>query len=436
MADLDDLILDQTIRRRLGEPGTVRRVDRTAESPMGAFRALAERVSGGGIVLVAVTDGIPGHFSLRGPDGQTVVFHERQLEVCAFLYGITLDQRLEARLREDVFEATVLRLIAEFLLQRGHGDQAISTLAKSRRVQGGLSLYGPIIGDLEDLERDERYMVEWFFALGHEIGHNLAPELARDLEGLEFYDADFIEDLRDTILDRRFSQQSKELLEDIIRRGDVGDGPLSHASVQVLREEAVADLFSLICMSEAWSVLCSDRVGRDYFPHRLLFESIVSMSSVMVVEQCRMMVGWFSSMLGEVESQPLMLAGVAFQVRMNLLPLTVRDPGVQEFLTARYPSFAAFAHLDEAVFSKAMRFLQARSLELGPPFERARYFLSSTEFRDARHVQDYLESVASDRTEAHDARTFLRVARHLDSPWLDAMHDVVDGGQPPIVTPR
>jgi hypothetical protein len=402
---------------------------------MGTFRTLAERISGRSIVLVTVTDGIPGHFSLQGQDGQTAVFHERQLEVCAFLYGMTLDQRLDARLREDVFEATVLRLISEFLLQRGHGDQAIATLARSRRIQGGLFLYGPTISDLKSLERDERYMVEWFFALGHEIGHGLTPQLARDLEGLESNDADFIAELVDAILDRRFSGESIRLLKDIIRRGDIDDGPRSHAGVQRLREEAVADLFSLICMSQAWRVICSD-VGRDYIPHRLLFEAMVSMSSVMIIEQCRIMASWFSTMAGEVESQPLMLVGVALQARINLLQLTARDPGVQEFLTAQYPSFAAFAYLDETVFSNAMRFLQARSLELESPFKRARDFLSSAEFRDPRHVQDYLESVATDRTEAEDARAFLRVARHLDSPWLDVLRDVVAGGQPPIVTPR
>jgi hypothetical protein len=122
MNAFDDLILDQSIRRRIGEPGTVTRVERPARSTLATFRDLAERSSRSSIDLVTVTDGIPGHFSLQGRDQQTVVFHHRQLEVCAFLYGLTLEQRFEQELLEALFEATTMRLIAEFLLQ---GDTPI-----------------------------------------------------------------------------------------------------------------------------------------------------------------------------------------------------------------------------------------------------------------------------------------------------------------------
>jgi hypothetical protein len=125
----DELILEQSIRRRVGVPGSVVRVDRDSRLPLAAFRAVAESAGGGPFQLVAVSDGVPGHFSLRGGGSRTVVFHQRQVEVCAQLYGLTTEQRFDASLLGNVFEGAMLRLVAEFLLQGGHGDQALSTLA-------------------------------------------------------------------------------------------------------------------------------------------------------------------------------------------------------------------------------------------------------------------------------------------------------------------
>jgi hypothetical protein len=435
MSALDDLILDQSIRRRVGEPGVVTRIDRTGASPLAAFRGVAAAAGGGDIELVTVTDGIPGHFGLRGRDSHTVVFHQRQVEVCAFLYGLTTEDRFEAQLLADVFEGIMLRLVAEFLLQGGHGDQALSTLARSRQVQGGVVLHGPTVEQLADLDRDERYLVEWFFALGHEIGHNLTPDTAQALHGLDWFAPETVEQVVDAILDGRFSADSAAVLKDIIRRGDDGAAPLSHASAAVLRDEAVADLFAVACLSEAWTGFCADATGRAYQPERLLFESLLSMSSVMAIEQCRIMAGWFSDNSSESENQTLMLAGVALQVRMNLLRLVLSDPDVLESLVPRYPSLAAFAGFDDAAFDNAMRFLQSRSQELGAPFDRARKFLSSPEMRDPALLQAYFELVATDETAAFDAADFLRVSRRLDTPMLTALRATVDGAPPPLVTP-
>ncbi|MFF7127197.1 hypothetical protein [Streptomyces sp. NPDC008240] len=433
MTSLNDLILQQTIQSRVGEPGKVVRIGRTTVSPLAEFRSLAEQVGGQPVELVTVTNGIPGHFGLRGRDSHTVVFHLRQVEICAFLYGLTVETRLEESLLEDAFEGAVLRLIAEFLLQRGHGDQGIATLARSRVVQGGLFLSGPPLGYLESMKRDERYLIEWFFALGHEIGHHLAPELAATLNGLDCFEEGFIRQVVDVVLDGGFDTAAAYRLREIIECGDTGAAGRSHASTQVLREEAVADLFAVVCMSEAWNKLCADQAGRAYSPQVLLLEAMVSMSSVMTIEQCRIMAGWFSDMSYEVENQPLMLSGVALQTRMNLMHIALRDREVHALLAARYPSFAPMTQLDVAAFDTAMRNLAARSLSLSRPFARAREFLSAPEMRDPGVVRAYLEDVAADPTTANDATDFLRVAGHLRSPMLDTLRDVVDGGEPPLI---
>ena len=150
----------------------ITRIDRGSGSILSEFRAVAEGIGGAGVELLTVSGGIPGHFGLRGRNSHSVVFHERQVEVCAFLHGITLEQHFDNVLTETVFEGTALRLVAEFLLQGGHPDQALATLAKSWSIQGGIVTHGPTIAHLETMPRDERYMVEWFFALGREIGHH------------------------------------------------------------------------------------------------------------------------------------------------------------------------------------------------------------------------------------------------------------------------
>jgi hypothetical protein len=65
-----------------------------------------------------------------------------------------------------------------------------------------------------------------------------------------------------------------------------------------------------------------------------------------------------------------------------------------------------------------------------PPFVRARRFLSSPEMRDARKLQGYFEEVATDVAVRLDALNFLRVARHVNSPMLDALREVTEGGVP------
>ncbi len=154
---------------------------------------------------------------------------------------------------------------------------------------------------------------------------------------------------------------------------------------------------------------------------------MVSMSSVMAIEQCRILAGWFSGMSYEVENQPLMLSGVALQTRINLLHIALRDPEVQALLAARYPRCEAMTRLDVAAFDAAMRNPAARSLTFGRPFARARAFLSAPEMRDPGLVQAYLEDVAADPTAAYDATGFLRLDGHLRSPMLDILRDVVDG---------
>jgi hypothetical protein len=433
VARLDDLLVEQSIRRRVGEPGTITRIDRGSESILAEFRAVAESIGGAGVELLTVSDGIPGHFGLRGRNSHSVVFHERQVEVCAFLHGITLEQRFDDALTETVFEGTALRLVAEFLLQGGHADQALACLARSWSVQGGIVMHGPAIAFLEAMARDERYVVEWFFALGHEIGHHITPELMSDLAALPYFDHAAVSGVVSAIIERRFSGGDASQIAEIIRRGESGSAPRSHAAVEVIRVESIADLFSVICMSEAWDVLCARRAGHDYTPHLLLLESMISMSSVMVIEQCRIMAGWFSNISFEGETQSLLLSGVALQARLNLLAMTLRNSEVQDYLAARYSSMEAFRRLDDSAFDAAMVWLESRSLRLAEPFGRARGFLSSPEMREAHLLQAYFEAVATDAATRFHATEFLSVARHLDGPLLDGLRGVVAGAPPPLV---
>ena len=90
-----------------------------------------------------------------------------------------------------------------------------------------------------------------------------------------------VREVVDAILDAQYSDRNHEVLHGIIRQSERGDAPLSHADSRVVRDEVVADLLSVICMSEAWRLYCGEGVdARDYAPERLLLESIVSMVGV------------------------------------------------------------------------------------------------------------------------------------------------------------
>jgi len=158
------------------------------------------------------------------------------------------------------------------------------------------------------------------------------------------------------------------------------------------------------------------------------------MSSVTAIEQCRIMASWFSNVSNEVEQQALILSGVALQTRINLLQLTMRDRDTQAILTARYPSMQVFALVDEPAFANAARYIETRSQQMQAPFGRARGFLSAPGMLDAERLQAYFEDVANDAVTRADASSFLRVARHVQSPLLDALHDITLGGEPPSVS--
>ncbi len=442
MTDFDRLVTEASIRARVGEPDAIDPMGREVETPLKIFVEIAERASDQRIDLFWVDGGIPGHFALRGGERLTVVFHSRQVELCAHLGTITIDGGWDDKLRSELFEGAALRMIAEFLLQRGYVDQALQTLARSRQVQGGFFFVEPRIDDLEHLPLDERYLVEWFFGLGHEIGHAVGGELGRTFRRIEGLSPERISQVIEAVIDRRFTVDARDKLTDLLGRVEAGELPLSHASPSVLRGEATADLFSVLCLCRAWEPIRAASGGDELRLDVLLAEAVVSMGSVMAIEQCRMLADWFHGMHRELELQPLMLAGVALQARMNLLLHTLADDSTQDLLT-RALLRAGFGGLDTLRTFRVeelagfLETLEVRSEALSTGMVRARTFLSSPEMRDVELFTGYLEEVARDATRGLDALRFLGVARSQGSasPELALLAEVAGRWAPEAPNP-
>jgi hypothetical protein len=426
MGEFDRLVIEAAIMCRVGKPDVIDYLGPNINPPMTTFLDVARHASGREIDLFWVEGGIPGHFALSDEKSLPVIFHARQVELCAHLRSITFSHVLDGI--PGLFEGVTLRIIAEFLLQRGHIDQALQTLAKSYHFLNGITFLEPQITQLQQLPLDERYLVEWFFGLGHEIGHAAEPYMRKQISFIDALDPSWIAHVVNELIDIRSSNDARVLLKGIIQRGENGDFPKSHASPSVIREEIFADLFSILCISQAWANICAESTGRALQPETLLVEAIVSMSNLMVIEQCRILAGWFSNINDELEQQPLKLSGIALKARINLLIHIFQNENTLSLLNETFPGVSAFQTSWRDSFNNLMLAMEKRSKELTEDFGRARKFLSSSEMRDPNLFYNYLEQVAEDYTTGYDALRFLAVAdsQKASSPELNLLRDTAE----------
>lgn len=424
---MESFFIREVLFSRIGDPERVDLVTRQNDTPMVRFIDIAEYPTDRQIELYWIDGGVPGHFAMRRGKKLLVFFHSRQVELCAHLRSILISEQWNRETRQVLFEGAVLRIIAEFLLQRGFANHALFTLAKSRTLQTGFFFAELDINQLEYIPFDERYLVEWFFGLGHEIGHAVGPPLRAIISSLDVLEPSRISEVVDTVIELRMSAKARKILRQIIKQSENGELPRSHASPTVILEEAVSDLFSVLCMCRAFDLICANQIGRELDPHLLVTEAIISMMSVMVIEQCRMMAGWFSTMQDELESQPFILSGIALQARTNLMVQTLGNAESRARLCNSMPGLGSLAKIQEAALSAMMNTLAERSEELTPAMTRAREFLSSAEMRDEDMFYDYLDLVKTDFVVRLDAMRFLSVARShkVTSPALDLIRDAV-----------
>jgi hypothetical protein len=425
MDDFERLVIETSIRSRVGNVGRVALYDRNVRTPMAVFIEAAERNLEQPINLYWIDEGIPGHFCITSGARSVVVFHTRELLLSNYLRNL-YSGALSDDLRPRIIERSALKLIAELLLQHGFVDQALQTYARST-FDTRITLLEPTLEELKDMPLNEEYLATWFFGLGHEIGHSLKPSARKYLLRLPALSRSHIAGMVQKYIDLRFpDSRSRDVLKQIIRREDSSPKPKSYASASVVREEALADVFAVLMICESAETILGDAGRLD--ANLLLFEAILAMQLLMIIDSCRILASWYSDMSTEVENQNLMLSNVALGVRMNLLLQIASDDSAREYLSAQYSSAGIFDALDIDVFGSAAPRLDELARQIGGGVERARAFLTSAEMRDTTLFYSLLEKVRNDPILRYDTAKFVQVARLLrvQSPELEMLASVTE----------
>jgi hypothetical protein len=404
MNDFDRLVIEEMIRARVGRISQIDLDSRGSRTPMRVLLETAERSLDTSVDLFWIDEGIPGHFCLLDEGTSAVVFHTRALRLGAQIRELYVAAPIEP-FRTELAEKLALQRIAELLLQRGHIDQSLQTLARASTCSG-ISILEPDVASLESWPLNERYIATWFFGFAHELGHALAPRVRSLLTDTQSLSSSHVaEVLEGAINKRRFGDDSKMIVRAILAK----EGKDGWCSVPVIQEEATADLFAFLILREgAEALLGNGRVDT----RSLAREALIAFNSLIVMDQCRVLASWFDDVEAEQEHQNLTLSNVAMQVRQNLLIRAILRAEDQEALCSICPALRTDA-IEPEWLAAAVQDLGARSATVGDGLFRARKFLSSKEMRDPSLFYRYARTVATDAALGLEAARFARLASVL-----------------------
>jgi hypothetical protein len=404
--DAARLVIEEVIRSRVGRVQEIDVVTRTQPTPMTVFLEAAEESLDHQVDLFWIDDGVPGHFSVRGDDSFAVVFHTRALTLNASARSLLLNPISDVR--SEAAERMALRLVAEHLLERGFVDQALQTFARAHRVSG-VSFVEPDLDALERASLDDAYLAQWFFPLGHEIGHGLSSSARDALLALPPLALDWIAGMRDAYLEHQYPRESSQLiLRRILHKDDSRLVPRSYASARLIQEEVLCDLFALLTLIKAAPAILNEPRGDTV---ALLGEAQVSADALMFLEQCRRLALFFGDSELELSEQNLAMSAIALGARSNILPQAAVEVGRSPSLAAEYPCVRALLDLDPQY--SAFTALNASSRQLSDGLARTRKFLASPEMRNTSLFFDMIANIEGDAVLRFDAARFVQTARLL-----------------------
>jgi hypothetical protein len=421
--DFDRRVIEASIRSRVGHVERIDLCGREYRTPMTVFIESAERALDQPIELFWIDDGIPGYFCLVGERQLAVVFHTRELILTSYLRGIISNDAL-SKVFAIIGERIALKLVAEFLLQRGFVDQALQTYARSA-FNPSLTSVEPTLDLLEAAQRDEVYLGAWFLGLGHEIGHFLKPSVREALLEQPAFSVRRISAAIDRHIDQQYPDPSmRDILRQIIRRSDKPAKSPCYAAPSAITEEAASDVFSVLAITESAAGI----LGRCIIPESLLVECALITCGLSFINQCRVLAKWFTDHSQEVERQNLALSNLALQIRLNLVLESVTDCEFHEVMASTFPSVARFADLDVDWLNRTLNTVASYGQNIGEGLTVARDFISSREMRDTSIFYEFLDKIRSDPYLAYDSKGFVMRARLLPrrSPELEMLAEIVE----------
>lgn len=422
MNEFDRVFVEESIKARLGPVRTIDLCCRANITPMTMFIDVAEQNVPHLIDLFWVDEGLPVHFTLGNESSSPVIFHSRQLELSGLLRSLYTTQALD-QLREDLAFRVCLRMIAEFLLAAGYIDQSLQCLAKSR-LDCGVFMQEPSLMELEHLPIDERYLCIWFFGLGHEIGHCIRNDARETIFSVDRLSLHWIEQVVDTLIDLYTKDiEARSKLRSIISNDNKRADPDCYASSRRVREEAVCDVFSLLTMFRA-ATLILPMVNRVPCPTELLQETQIAFAALMMIEQCRILASLFDGGNKELENQNFVMSNIAINARSNILRHVLCDRDAHISLEQIVGDGIELLHwLDSSQIDRCAQFVAVQSVPIHNGLNKARLFLSSTEMRDPEIFYSYATEISGSPAHRIEAASFVKNARLLgrSTPELDHM---------------
>lgn len=329
------------------------------------------------------------------------------MELCEHLRCLYVDDYLE-NLRPQLVQQLALKFIAQLLLQHGCIDQALQTFSKSRQ-SSGIYIWEPnLLKVLEKLPIDERYMVLWFHGLGHELGHLPGEHLLSELNTFECLATDNIQTLVDSIIDYQYPQlDDQRQLKEIIFRSQQLEKPYSYSDPRAIRNEAIADISSLLILCDATKEVFIKMKGAQVNPVDLFFEVSLATALLMIIEKCKRLADWFKNGTNkEKERQNLVLSNVSLHVRNNILIRFLNEEISNSRLSIRTELKNIFQKFDPNIVRTISDWFGARNIDIEIGLEGARSFMSSSEMRNPNLFYDYLEEISNNYTSWLEAKEF------------------------------
>ena len=278
---------------------------------MGAMIRFAHEHLGHDFTVYWVNNGAPESFSLPQLDPAAIMFSQRYLQLATTMRTCltNLIPKISDNIALDIGYRFSLRVMAEISLHHGHISKACYLFARS--ISGERAYVQPdTLAHMETMPHNEMYMVLWFYAMLHEIGH---------VHTLKANPSQLLSNVSDNYIEktiRAYFEHSKHPgdIEQFVRlsRQTEGLGP------EVLRTEANADLFAVNVLLLATPLLMERYGGTHPFnPADCAVEILRMLQACYYMNSCQ--VGGITGDYNDGAVRDHYVLNIANTIRVNLI---------------------------------------------------------------------------------------------------------------------
>lgn len=172
MNNTNDFFISEVIKTVAGKNTRFHKYDREPATPLNIFRDFLYSKYNIEIELYFTRNPIPDFFVLSDINPICVVYDMTLIERTSSIRNLSFQTLTKGSLTTNLIRNLHLRLASDFLLL--HGKVGLSFKLLSQALNSKIvTPYESQHIDLEMMDYDETYVVDWFFPMAHEIGHLL-----------------------------------------------------------------------------------------------------------------------------------------------------------------------------------------------------------------------------------------------------------------------